>query len=1102
MVLHTPEVWLPVASMHMATMPIPKASRWKLLPATGKLLRKAISAGSSSPSAKRAAVSTVRDKLTGCQFLIDTGSVTSILNRTFSYLPLSNHDSFPLFSVNGHDLKIFGHTTLTIDIGFDKKFTFTFVVADIDLNILGNDFLSFFDLSIRPASGELRDQTNNQMIKLKNSNIPIGSIVALTQEIHDTEVYNILKEYEHVFGPFSGTLVTDVKIKQEIRTTTNVPVFCRNARPLSKQHEQIARNEFDRMLQEGIIRRSNSAWASPLVLVPKKVEGDWRPCGDYRKLNTITQKDQYPLPNADHILAQCTSNKYFSTMDAQRAFYQIPLTEESIPKTAVRTPFGLFEFVRMPYGLRNSAQAFQRYIDEVIHGLDNVSCYIDDIIVATKTKEEHIETLKKLFERLSHYGIRLNSKKCLWMQTSVQFLGHMVAEDSLKPIDEKTEVIHRFPIPETVRELRSFLGTIEYYRRFLPHMSELTARLNRHLKPESKKKRNSHRIELTAEDITAIESVKEAFAKEMRLHSPDFEAPFQVYTDASDIAIGATLEQIRNNQRVPIAFFSRSLDKTERQYDTFGKELLGVYAAVNKFSLYLQPGNFTVFTDHQALIGALHNCTDNYPRRVRTQLQKLSEYAFEIVHVKGGDNSVADYLSRISAIASTTPFVSLAEIKAEQDKDNSIQQLVTKTPHHFHAVTIDGMRLWCVRPENDDDNCRIIPIIPTQLRRKIFEQIHNMNHFGVKRTEDLLKKRYFWPKMRRDVKIWCEYCERCQISKVYRHTKVAQSPVAMPTVRFSEIHMDFVDLPPCQGYIGLLTITDRFTRWIEALPVRSNTTKTVIEHFLFNWAARYGFPERIITDRGSQFMSNEFRAALRFLGIKHNPTTAYNPRSNGIDERQHRIIKDSLRALDGDNWLNNLPMLLLSMRNAVKEPINTSSAFLTFGQELRFPGEYVQGDSESTRNVSHSEIAQRLTEIFTNMKPVKSKRARKPVYVPQKLEDAKFVYKQVPAKQNCLSPLYEGPYEVVAKQDKYWILKKGDTTDTVSKDRLIPAMLSTIDREEPTSSSSSPLPTASSSTSLEPITSTATDASETQIPPASRLREQPKKTVRFINENY
>ena len=249
-------------------------------------------------------------------------------------------------------------------------------------------------------------------------------------------------------------------------------------------------------------------------------------------------------------------------------------------------------------------------------------------------------------------------------------------------------------------------------------------------------------------------------------------------------------------------------------------------------------------------------------------------------------------------------------------------------------------------------------------------------------------------------------------------------------------------------------------------------------------------------------MSHEFKDVLRFLGIKHSPTTAGNPRSNGMDERQHKIIKNALRASPDKNWVSQLPMLLLSMRNAVKEPINTSSAFLTFGQELRFPGELVQVDSTPNNNVTPTEMVKRLIDVFAQVKPTKSKRANKPVYVPQRLEQAKFVYKQIPIRQNCLAPLYEGPFEVVEKNDKNWTIRKGNGTDTIAKDRLIPAMLSAIDNDEtsasttalPSPTSALPSPTSTSTTAISPEATT----SGTKM--LRRLRHQPKKVVRFIHE--
>ena len=1004
----------------------------------------ATTAEPSQPTSTSARHTYVTDKYTNMTFLVDTGAAVSILNRKCDFVKANIS---ALYSVTGSNVTIFGHNTMTLKFGMGPDYTFTFVVADVSFNILGNDFLKHFDLSVRPNRNQLIDNSSGIIFNGVTSNT--FNFVSPLYNINtdNDEVARLIKDNVSLFTPFSDKLTPNCKTRQSIDTISEQPVTCRHVRNLSAKQLAIAKREFDRMLGEGIIRRSNSTWASPLVLVPKKVEGDWRPCGDYRRVNSITRKDQYPLPNVQSILSACAGKRYFSSLDAQRAFYQIPLEEAAIPKTAVKTPFGLFEFLRMPYGLKNSAQTFQRYMDEVLHGIDNVHCYVDDIIIATDTPEEHIQTLQKVFVRLQEYGIRLNESKCEWYRTSLEYLGHKISHDSIQPTNKKIEAIKQFKEPTTVRELKSFLGMIEYYRRFFPSLADLIEPLNRHRKPESKRVRNSKPIELTDDDKAIIQKVKDTFSEGMRLHSHDYSAALQLYTDASDFAIGASLEQCKDGTSCPIAFFSRKLSKTEQNYDTFGKELLAVYAAVKHFWLYLTPGNFTVYTDHQALVSAVKNCPDNVPRRVNTQLQKLSEYEFNMVHLKGDKNLVADYLSRLVSVVATEPTVMPAELSVEQTKDNDIKDLVQKYPDQFYAVEIDSMKIWCHGTTNKTS--KVVPVVPNSLRRRIFDQLHSSNHFGFKRTFDLIRNRYFWPRMGRDVKQWCSACHNCKIAKITRHTKVQQDPVEIPTVRFQEVHMDFVDLPECDGYNGLLTITDRYTRWLEAIPVKDASTKTVINNFLLNWMARYGVPFRVITDRGPQFMSRDFSDFCKFIGMKHSPTTAYNPRSNGIDERQHRIIKDSLRAMPNDRWMDHLPMLLLSIRGAIKEPINTSSAYLTFAQDLRFPGELITESSNAFRNFSHSELITRLNDIFGRMQPVKSRRARKPYYIPKDLREANHVYVLAGARTNCLSPMYEGPFKVVNRQEKYFTIERKGKHDTVAIDRLIPAMVSCED-EKPT----------------------------------------------------
>lgn len=472
----------------------------------------------------------------------------------------------------------------------------------------------------------------------------VKGLLRLTH-LNGAEKENVEKLIEEAADRFhlpNETLGATTFAKHTIHTTDDVPISTKQYR-FPPIHKEEINKQIEALLQNGTVTPSNSPYNSPLWIVPKKPDSQgnkrWRMVIDYRKLNEKTIGDAYPLPNINEILDQLGGAKYFSVFDLASGFHQIPMSEKDAQKTAFSTPHGHYQFERMPFGLKNAPATFQRLMDNVLTGLQGqeLFVYLDDIVIYAKSLHEHEVKFRRLIERLRHANLKLQPDKCEFLRREVNYLGHIIGEDGVKPDPGKITAVERFPTPRNVKTIRQFLGLAGYYRRFIPNFSKVSKPLTDLLKKEKE-------FKWEVKQKSAFDQLKGALCSEPILQYPDFTQTFNLTTDASGYAIGGVLSQGPIGKDLPIGYASRLLNGAEQRYSTIEKECLAIIYCVSHFRPYLYGRKFLIITDHKPLVW-LHSIKDPSSRLWKWRL-KLSEYNYEIEYKAGSANANADALSR------------------------------------------------------------------------------------------------------------------------------------------------------------------------------------------------------------------------------------------------------------------------------------------------------------------------------------------------------------------------------------------------------------------------------------------------------------------------
>lgn len=787
-------------------------------------------------------------------------------------------------------------------------------------------------------------------------------------------VSEFLHKNKQIFGlgkPLGRTKI----VKHNIDTGQNRPVSLPAYRiPFAKR--EIVKEHIERMLKSNIIRPSQSPWSAPIVLTNKK-DGTQRFCVDYRKLNKLTTKDAYPLPRVDDIFSQLRGSTIFSTLDLEQGYHQIELAENDKPKTAFNSFLGLYEFNVLPFGLSNGPATFQRTMERVLRELNWKNCfvYLDDILIGSSNFSTHISDLQKVFDRIATAGLTLKLAKCEFALPEVKYLGHVINKNGLSVNPEKVVAIRAMKQPNTVTEIKSFLGLASYYRRFVPQFAAKTAAINKLLQKDQL-------FKWSRECKKNFEDVKADLEKAATLAFPDFKKPFIIQTDASGSGIGGVLSQITNEIEQPLAYVSRTLNKAERNYSTIEREALAIVWSLKQFRPYVYGHQIKLYTDHAPI--RYLKIHDAASARLVRWVMSLQEYDIEIFYKKGQENANADALSRLPRTDEKTE-KSIAEDedtnqwwKRKKENENLKINMITNTPldwakaqsrdtflgpiyrllqYNKQTKGLDAEKIKQTenflienRIMKYQKNTKTEPVIAVPRSRVpyILGTMHDdalAGHPGYKRTLEKIQSRFFWPQMATDTKKYCDECAKCQRRKPDTHHPTAAPMKPIPVAgAFERWIMDTMGPLPItpQGNRHILVFMDQLTKWAETVAIPDLRAETIAVALIDRIISRFGAPKELQSDRGSSFMSAMFNETCRLCRIRRINSTPYHPQTNGLVERFNRTLEIMLSMYVENRrelWDEYLSLATFAYNTSRQESTKYTPYFLVYGRQAKLPVE-------------------------------------------------------------------------------------------------------------------------------------------------------------------
>ena len=811
----------------------------------------------------------------------------------------------------------------------------------------------------------------------------------------------LLLQYKEQFKDFPDTLPElDTDLLQRIHVSEGPPPASRPYR-LSAPQLASCREQLDKLLSAGLIRPAASPFAAPVLMVPKP-GGKWRLTVDYRALNARMKRDSFPLPHPADVFNELAGHKYFSRLDLASGFWQIRLDPRDEDKSAfVAASLGQYAWRVLPMGLCTAPSVFARLMQKVLKPLLGVcaTTYLDDMGIYGDTISDSLTHLQQTLEALKQHKLYANFRKCHFLLKRMEFLGHLVSENGIEVDPSKVSSISDWPRPTTVSQLRSFLGLVNYYREYIDHFAHRAGALTNLLSATVS-------FDWGPDQTRAFSDLKAAVTSAPVLQPFRVDSDHMIEADASSVGLGAVLLQADVNSNIfrPVAFHSRKLSSAEKNYPTREQELLALVDSVKHWRHYLLGAPFSIRTDHKSL-EYLQTQPHLSGRLVRWS-QYLQEYEFTLKHIRGVDNVVADALSRrYDHNEPVTPSSchlrpDLARNEAAGSADARILHAMSAVQNNFTEL-VRAAQLsdpWCIElrrringtPAKDPvhktyqiaDNDLletkrqyksriVVPVTAKALRNQLLQEAHDTAygaHLGLEKTYQRLCDRWYWKSMWIDTHKYVISCHTCIANKPSNRQPLGEArPLPVPTHPWVQVGLDISGphVTSRRGNTWLLVFVDHLAKQVHlaAAPGHAGNplSAEVCANLFFSTVVKHhGLPDILVSDRGSQWLSEFWRKLFKHCGTNLRFSTAYHPETDGLSERTIRTVIDTLRCcLDGTHeaWDEHLDAIELALNSSVSASTGLAPFEIVYGNNVRLPLSLPTACDPATSFLSRRETA-------------------------------------------------------------------------------------------------------------------------------------------------